>query len=116
MPDAASTLFTATPGFPGPLPALDDVLREIQPLFTPAIFLAGAPGMLTYQLRKDRSGDAFDVVTVHQVLHYLDDPGRALREAGVTPIAGLVHHGSGPRDTSLLDPAFPERPYRDRDE
>lgn len=33
----------------------------------------------------------------------------ALREAGVTPIAGLVHHGSGPRDTSLLDPAFPER-------
>ena len=24
------------------------------------------------------------------------------------PIVGLVHHGSGPRDTSLLDPAFPE--------
>jgi len=33
----------------------------------------------------------------------------ALREAGITPIAGLIHHGSGPRDTSLLDPAFPER-------
>lgn len=33
----------------------------------------------------------------------------ALRDAGVTPIAGLIHHGSGPRDTSLLDPAFPER-------
>ena len=33
----------------------------------------------------------------------------ALREAGVTPIAGLIHHGSGPRDTSLLDPALPER-------
>ena len=33
----------------------------------------------------------------------------ALRAAGVTPIAGLIHHGSGPRDTSLLDPAFPER-------
>ncbi|MFC5476628.1 family 1 glycosylhydrolase [Massilia suwonensis] len=32
-----------------------------------------------------------------------------LRDAGVTPIAGLIHHGSGPRDTSLLDPAFPER-------
>jgi len=28
--------------------------------------------------------DAFDVVTVHQVLHYLDDPGRALREAART--------------------------------
>jgi dTDP-4-dehydrorhamnose reductase len=33
----------------------------------------------------------------------------ALRDAGVTPIAGLIHHGSGPRDTSLLDPAFPAR-------
>lgn len=28
--------------------------------------------------------DSFDVVTVHQVLHYLDDPGRALREAART--------------------------------
>ncbi len=25
------------------------------------------------------------------------------------PVVGLVHHGSGPRDTSLLDPAFPEK-------
>jgi ArsR family transcriptional regulator len=25
--------------------------------------------------------DAFDVIVIHQVLHYLDDPGRALREA-----------------------------------
>lgn len=31
-----------------------------------------------------------------------------LRELGITPIAGLVHHGSGPRYTNLLDPAFPE--------
>ncbi len=30
----------------------------------------------------------------------------ALRAAGITVIAGLVHHGSGPRHTSLLDPAF----------
>jgi dTDP-4-dehydrorhamnose reductase len=29
-----------------------------------------------------------------------------LRELGVRPIVGLVHHGSGPRHTSLLDPAF----------
>src|SRR5690348_9990412 len=27
----------------------------------------------------------------------------ALRAAGVAPIAGLVHHGSGPSHTSLLD-------------
>ncbi|MGI9148471.1 MAG: family 1 glycosylhydrolase, partial [Chloroflexota bacterium] len=29
-----------------------------------------------------------------------------LRELGVRPIAGLIHHGSGPRHTSLLDSAF----------
>ncbi len=31
------------------------------------------------------------------------------RELGIRPVVGLVHHGSGPRETSLLDPAFPER-------
>jgi dTDP-4-dehydrorhamnose reductase len=31
-----------------------------------------------------------------------------LRELGISPIAGLVHHGSGPLYTSLTDPAFPE--------
>jgi dTDP-4-dehydrorhamnose reductase len=30
-----------------------------------------------------------------------------LRAHGIRPIAGLVHHGSGPRYTHLLDPAFP---------
>lgn len=30
-----------------------------------------------------------------------------LRELGIAPIAGLVHHGSGPVYTGLLDPAFP---------
>ena len=33
----------------------------------------------------------------------------ALRDLGVRPIVGLVHHGSGPRNTNLLDPRFPER-------
>ena len=32
-----------------------------------------------------------------------------LREIGIRPIAGLLHHGSGPRETSLLDPAFARR-------
>ncbi len=31
-----------------------------------------------------------------------------LRELGIRPIVGLVHHGSGPRHTSLVDPAFPD--------
>jgi dTDP-4-dehydrorhamnose reductase len=29
-----------------------------------------------------------------------------LRELGITPIVGLVHHGSGPAHTSLVDPLF----------
>jgi len=32
-----------------------------------------------------------------------------LRELGVDPIVGLVHHGSGPRDTTLTDRDFPKR-------
>ncbi|MGN8000564.1 family 1 glycosylhydrolase [Sphingomonas sp. 22176] len=46
-----------------------------------------------------------------------DDPGRCdwtwtdsrlarIRERSMRPIAGLVHHGSGPRRTDLLDPDF----------
>lgn len=35
-----------------------------------------------------------------------DDRLARLRPLGVRPIAGLVHHGSGPRRTDLLDPAF----------
>jgi dTDP-4-dehydrorhamnose reductase len=31
-----------------------------------------------------------------------------LRELGINPIAGLIHHGSGPHYTNLLDPAFPD--------
>lgn len=31
-----------------------------------------------------------------------------LKELGIDVIAGLLHHGSGPRYTDLLDPAFPE--------
>ena len=36
-------------------------------------------------------------------------PDRALpslRRMGIEPIVGLVHHGSGPRHTSLIDPSF----------
>jgi dTDP-4-dehydrorhamnose reductase len=32
-----------------------------------------------------------------------------LRELGIKVIGGLVHHGSGPRYTSLLDPEFPKK-------
>jgi dTDP-4-dehydrorhamnose reductase len=32
-----------------------------------------------------------------------------LRELGIAPIVGLLHHGSGVADTSLVDPQMPER-------
>ena len=33
----------------------------------------------------------------------------SLQDLGIDVIAGLVHHGSGPARTSLLDPLFPEK-------
>jgi dTDP-4-dehydrorhamnose reductase len=38
-----------------------------------------------------------------------DERMEHLRRLGVMPIAGLLHHGSGPRYTNLLDPEFPEK-------
>jgi dTDP-4-dehydrorhamnose reductase len=32
-----------------------------------------------------------------------------MRALGIRPIVGLVHHGSGPRHTSLVDPGFADR-------
>jgi dTDP-4-dehydrorhamnose reductase len=34
---------------------------------------------------------------------------KRLQELNICPIVGLVHHGSGPRCTSLVDPNFPEK-------
>lgn len=41
-------------------------------------------------------------------LRFADAPLERLRQLGVEPIVGLVHHGSGPPDTGLLDPHFAE--------
>jgi dTDP-4-dehydrorhamnose reductase len=39
---------------------------------------------------------------------WTDDRLARLRVCGVRPIVTLLHHGSGPAGTSLLDPAFPD--------
>jgi dTDP-4-dehydrorhamnose reductase len=39
---------------------------------------------------------------------WADERLARLRSLGVTPILGLMHHGSGPAHTSLIDQAFPE--------
>lgn len=40
---------------------------------------------------------------------WTDDRLDKLQRLGIRPIASLVHHGSGPAHTHLLDPAFPEK-------
>jgi dTDP-4-dehydrorhamnose reductase len=40
--------------------------------------------------------------------HWLDRRLARLQELGIDPILGLLHHGSGPHYTNLLDPRFPE--------
>ncbi|MFL6227578.1 MAG: family 1 glycosylhydrolase [Pyrinomonadaceae bacterium] len=45
----------------------------------------------------------------HADWSWADERLARLRELGVRPIVGLVHHGAGPRHTSLVDPAFPEK-------
>jgi dTDP-4-dehydrorhamnose reductase len=40
---------------------------------------------------------------------WTDERLARLRELGITPIVGLVHHGSGPAHTSLVDPQFPSQ-------
>jgi dTDP-4-dehydrorhamnose reductase len=40
---------------------------------------------------------------------WADERMDSLRRLGLHPIIGLVHHGSGPSYTSLLDPSFPEK-------
>lgn len=40
---------------------------------------------------------------------WTDQRMERLRSLEITPIAGLLHHGSGPSYTSLVDPAFPEK-------
>ncbi len=40
---------------------------------------------------------------------FFDETLREMKRLGLTPIAGLLHHGSGPRETDLLQPDFPEK-------
>lgn len=40
---------------------------------------------------------------------WIDQRAKELKKLGIDPIAGFVHHGSGPVYTSLMDPEFPEK-------
>ena len=45
----------------------------------------------------------------HADWRWTDERLDLLRQHGIRPIVGLLHHGSGPPDTSLITPDFPER-------
>jgi dTDP-4-dehydrorhamnose reductase len=55
----------------------------------------------------------WEKVSEHKIDHYnwkwLDARIAKLQELKLEPIAGLLHHGSGPRFTALIDPEFPEK-------
>ena len=54
-------------------------------------------GLLWEQYERDRSW------------HWFDERLACLLQLGIRPIASLLHHGSGPPHTNLLDPMFPEK-------
>ncbi len=61
---------------------------------------------LRYPILWERTAD---VDVRHTDWRWADRRLARLRELGVHPIVGLLHHGSGPMGTSLVDPRFPER-------
>ncbi|MCU1545065.1 MAG: dTDP-4-dehydrorhamnose reductase [Homoserinimonas sp.] len=76
--------------------AVDDISRftalEIRKLRYPVLWEKVAPRSLT-ELQFNET----------------DERLSAIRDAGVDPIVGLLHHGSGPRYTSLTEPGFPHK-------
>lgn len=57
-------------------------------------------------LKKLRYGLHWERFCRAGTLAVFDEKLAEMQRLGIEPIAGLVHHGSGPADTSLLDPDF----------
>jgi dTDP-4-dehydrorhamnose reductase len=60
-------------------------------------------------LRTLRFGLHWERYAAMESWHWFDERLASLRSLGIEPIAGLLHHGSGPPQTSLLDPGFPAK-------
>jgi ubiquinone/menaquinone biosynthesis C-methylase UbiE/DNA-binding HxlR family transcriptional regulator len=99
------------------------MLELLAPLYDRAVGIDASPNMLAVaRANLDRAGianaqvrlgdiyslplarDAFDVVTIHQVLHYLDDPERALAEAArvLRPGGRMLIVDFAPHDLEFL--------------
>lgn len=122
---------------PGPYGAVVDLgtgtgrmLELLAPRFERAVGLDASPSMLAVaRANLERAGlrqvqlrhgdiyalplehDAFDVVIIHQVLHFLDDPARALREAArvVRPGGRIIVVDFAPHDLEFLRAAHAHR-------
>lgn len=61
-------------------------------------------------LRTPLLWEALAPVAVDQIEWRWSDRWMAeIQSLGIQPVAGLLHHGSGPRYTDLLDPEFPQK-------
>ncbi len=60
-------------------------------------------------LKKLRYGLHWERFCSAGTLEIFARPLEEMQSLGIDPIAGLVHHGSGPRGTDLLDPRFGEK-------
>lgn len=56
-----------------------------------------------------RFGMLWERFELERSWRWMDESMVGMRRAGIRPIAGLLHHGSGPPHTSLLDPEFPTK-------
>ena len=60
-------------------------------------------------LRTLRTSVLWEHFEKHRSWSCADNQLGAMRECGMQPILGLLHHGSGPPSTNLLDPEFPAK-------
>ncbi len=60
-------------------------------------------------MSKLRYGVLWERMELLSSWRWADDAMSGLAASGIEPILGLIHHGSGPPHTSLLEPAFPRK-------
>ena len=60
-------------------------------------------------IRTLRFGLLWEYYERDQSWRWFDERLTQMKQLGIRPIAGFLHHGSGPPRTNLLDPEFPEK-------
>ena len=60
-------------------------------------------------IRRLRFGLLWERHELDPSCRWADERLQCMQQLGLAPIAGLLHHGSGPRHTSLVDSEFPQK-------